>query len=177
MKLALNGRPPQPIGWPLLPLPNGEGQLCYPDLAESVRQNLRVILSTRPGEQLMRPQYGAGLVDFIGETDSIRTRRRTAPYHRAAGHRLGHGQKNRPERRFRRAAETGRPAEEELIERFMEGDVDQSNGGGIRWICSFSIPIITICAFIVLNIFLTLLHIVFQWLFYIKVCLPYPSKR
>lgn len=60
---------------------------------------------------------------------------------------------------------------------FMEGDVDQSNGGGIRWICSFSIPIITICAFIVLNIFLTLLHIVFQWLFYIKVCLPYPSKR
>jgi hypothetical protein len=76
MKLALNGRPPQPIGWPLLPLPNGDGRLCYPDLAESVRQNLRVILSTRPGEQLMRPQYGAGLLDFIGETDSIRTRRR-----------------------------------------------------------------------------------------------------
>jgi hypothetical protein len=60
---------------------------------------------------------------------------------------------------------------------FLEGSVDRSNGGGIQWICSFSIPIITICAFIVLNIFLTLLHIVFQWLFYIKVCLPYPSKR
>ena len=76
MNLAANRPPPQPIGWPLLPLPDANGQLSYPDLAESVRQNLRVILSTRPGEQLMRPQYGAGLVDFIGETDSIKTRRR-----------------------------------------------------------------------------------------------------
>jgi hypothetical protein len=59
---------------------------------------------------------------------------------------------------------------------FIDGPVNTS-GIGIGWICSFSIPIITICAFIVLNIFLTLLHIVFQWLFYIKVCLPYPSKR
>lgn len=76
MNFASNGPPPLPIGWPLLPLPNGDGRLCYPGLAESVRQNLRVILSTRPGEQLMRPQYGAGLADFIGETDTIRTRRR-----------------------------------------------------------------------------------------------------
>lgn len=68
--------PPQPIGWPLLPLPDENGQLAYPTLAESVRQNLRVILSTRPGEQLMRPEYGAGLVDFIGEPDTIATRRR-----------------------------------------------------------------------------------------------------
>jgi phage baseplate assembly protein W len=75
MKLNLNA-PPQPIGWPLLPLPDADGELSYPDLAESVRQNLRVILSTRPGEQLMRPEYGAGLVNFIGETDTIRTRRR-----------------------------------------------------------------------------------------------------
>jgi hypothetical protein len=62
------------------------------------------------------------------------------------------------------------------LQNFLDGNVDQSNGG-IRWICSFSIPIITLCAFIVLNIFLNLLHIVFQWLFYIKICLPYPSKR
>ena len=45
----------------------------------------------------------------------------------------------------------------------------------LGWICSFSIPIITICAFIVLNIFLHLLHIVFQWLFFIKICLPFPK--
>jgi uncharacterized protein len=69
-------RPPLPIGWPLLPLPDEFGRIDYPDLAESVRQGLEVILSTRPGEQLMRPSYGAGLVDFIGESDTVGTRRR-----------------------------------------------------------------------------------------------------
>lgn len=69
-------RPPLPIGWPLLPLPDEHGRIDYPDLAESVRQGLEVILSTRPGEQLMRPTYGAGLVDFIGQPDTVTTRRR-----------------------------------------------------------------------------------------------------
>jgi hypothetical protein len=46
---------------------------------------------------------------------------------------------------------------------------------GITWICSFSIPIITICAFIVLNIFLTLFNIVFGWMFFLKICLPFPK--
>lgn len=45
---------------------------------------------------------------------------------------------------------------------------------GITWVCSFSIPIITICAFIVLNIFLTLLNIVFWWMPFLKICLPLP---
>jgi len=65
-----------PIGWPLLPLPDSEGRLAYPTLAESVRQNLQVILSTRAGEQLMHPGYGAGLVEFMGEPDNVTTRRR-----------------------------------------------------------------------------------------------------
>ena len=46
---------------------------------------------------------------------------------------------------------------------------------GITWICSFSIPIITICAFLVLNIFLTLFNIVFGWMFFLKICLPLPK--
>ena len=41
-----------------------------------MRQNLQVILSTRSGEQLMRPGYGAGLTDFLGQPDTITTRRR-----------------------------------------------------------------------------------------------------
>ncbi len=68
--------PPLPITWPLFPLPDEDGQLAFPHLAESIRQNLQVILSTRPGEQLMRPEYGAGLVDFIGESNNVTTRRR-----------------------------------------------------------------------------------------------------
>jgi hypothetical protein len=48
---------------------------------------------------------------------------------------------------------------------------------GIQWLCSFSIPLITICAFIVLNIFLQLFNIVFQWLLYIKICIPIPGRK
>jgi hypothetical protein len=46
---------------------------------------------------------------------------------------------------------------------------------GLTWICGFNIPIITICAFIVLNIFLTLFNLVFGWLFFIKICIPFPK--
>ena len=46
---------------------------------------------------------------------------------------------------------------------------------GLSWICGFNIPVITVCAFIVLNIFLTLLNLVFGWLFFIKVCIPFPK--
>jgi hypothetical protein len=48
-------------------------------------------------------------------------------------------------------------------------------GIGLSWICAFSIPIITFCAFIVLNIFLSLFDIIFRWLLFIKVCLPVPA--
>ncbi len=47
-------------------------------------------------------------------------------------------------------------------------------GIDIAWVCSFSIPIITICAFFVLNIFLQLLNIVFFWMFFVKICIPIP---
>jgi hypothetical protein len=46
----------------------------------------------------------------------------------------------------------------------------------IGWLCSFSIPIITICAFIVLNIFLSLFDLIFQWMLFIKICIPYPKR-
>lgn len=67
---------PTPIGWPLLPLPDANGQLNYPTLENSVRQQIQVILRTRPGEQLLRPEYGAGLENFLHEPNTIVTRRR-----------------------------------------------------------------------------------------------------
>ncbi len=67
------------------------------------------------------------------------------------------------------------------IANLLKGDAkDLSEGKGstagpnIAWICSFSIPYITICAFIVLNIFLTLFDIIFRWMMYIKICIPIP---
>ncbi|MGO4881154.1 MAG: hypothetical protein ACLP59_10070 [Bryobacteraceae bacterium] len=50
-------------------------------------------------------------------------------------------------------------------------------GVGITWICSFSIPLITICAFFVLNIFISLLNIVFFWMAFIKICIPIPVPK
>jgi hypothetical protein len=47
---------------------------------------------------------------------------------------------------------------------------------GLDWICSFSIPIITICAFILLTIIIALLDIVFRWIPFVRICLPVPKK-
>ncbi|MEM7021592.1 MAG: GPW/gp25 family protein, partial [Pseudomonadota bacterium] len=56
--------PPPPTGWPLLPVPK-DGSLVFPSLDDSVRQMIKLILLTRPGEQLLRPQFGAGLEQFL----------------------------------------------------------------------------------------------------------------
>jgi phage baseplate assembly protein W len=64
------------VGWPLLPLPDAGGDLRYPTFEESVRQSIKVILRTRPGEQLMRPHFGAGLERFVHEQNTLATRRR-----------------------------------------------------------------------------------------------------
>jgi hypothetical protein len=61
--------------------------------------------------------------------------------------------------------------------KLRDGDAEASGGVAIQWICSFSIPIITLCAFIVLNIFLQLFNLIFQWLLYIKICLPLPKPK
>lgn len=64
-----------PISWPFLPFPQAGGQLTYPDLGRSVRDSIRIILATRPGEQLMRPRFGAGLQNFLDEGNTIALRR------------------------------------------------------------------------------------------------------
>ena len=50
------------------------------------------------------------------------------------------------------------------------------DGLTLGWICSFSLPIITLCAFIVLNIFLQILNLIFFWLPFLKICIPYPKR-
>lgn len=61
--------------------------------------------------------------------------------------------------------------------KFLEGNAGQGSSFTLDWICGFNIPIITICAFIVLNIFLSLLNIIFFWLPYVKICIPFPRKK
>lgn len=62
------------------------------------------------------------------------------------------------------------------LQSLMDGDAPK---GGLTFgmICGFSIPIITICAFIILQIFLQLLNIIFYWLPFVKICIPYPKPK
>jgi hypothetical protein len=59
----------------------------------------------------------------------------------------------------------------------LDGDVKEGGGLGIRFICGFNIPIITLCAFILLWVVVMLLNIVFWWLPYIILCLPFPTRE
>jgi phage baseplate assembly protein W len=63
-----------PIGWPFLAVPKN-GQLAWPSLEQSVRDSIRILLTTRPGEQLMRPLFGAGLQNFLNEGNTLAIRR------------------------------------------------------------------------------------------------------
>lgn len=63
------------------------------------------------------------------------------------------------------------------MKKLASGDGSPPSGGGIGWLCSFSLPIITLCAFIVLNIFLSLFNICFFWMAYLKICIPYPKPK
>ena len=65
--------PNPPLGWPLLPVPEN-GSLNYPTLENSIKQYIRIILLTRPGEQLMRPRFGAGLSQFLHQQNTLETR-------------------------------------------------------------------------------------------------------
>jgi hypothetical protein len=61
--------------------------------------------------------------------------------------------------------------------KLVDGEGGKGGGGiALDWICSFSLPIITLCAFICLNIFLSLFDLIFSWMMYIKVCIPIPRK-
>jgi hypothetical protein len=52
-----------------------------------------------------------------------------------------------------------------------------SGSGSIGTICSLSIPIITICALILLIIIVTLLDIIFRWLPFFILCFPIPGLK
>ena len=58
----------------------------------------------------------------------------------------------------------------------LNGDIDSPGGVDLGLICSFSMPIITICALLVLMIFVILLNIVFWWLPFFRICFPLQLK-
>jgi hypothetical protein len=56
-------------------------------------------------------------------------------------------------------------------------DGEPGPGLGIQWICSFSLPVITLVAMILLMIMVSLLNIVFFWMPWVRICLPFPKVK
>ncbi len=52
-----------------------DGRLAWSTGADSIRESIRVILMTDPGERLMRPAFGAGLRGFLFEPNVPATHR------------------------------------------------------------------------------------------------------
>jgi len=86
-------------------------------------------------------------------------------------------------RKFKRGVAMETPPDlRSLMDRVNKGMLD---GGGLsagaEWqlgmICSFSIQIITMVAFIVLFIFLIAFNFIFWWLAFLRICFPIPVKK
>ena len=61
------------------------------------------------------------------------------------------------------------------FDKLQEGTVGPAPKVNIGMICSLSIPIITICALILLLVMVVVLNIVFWWLPFFKICFPLPT--
>jgi hypothetical protein len=55
------------------------------------------------------------------------------------------------------------------------GSCKDDQGASLGLLCSFSIPIVTICALILLMIIVNLLDIIFKWMPYFFLCFPFPK--
>jgi len=56
------------------PRVGADGRLAWSEGEENVRESVRVILLTEPGERLMRDGFGCGLRRFLFEPNTVTTR-------------------------------------------------------------------------------------------------------
>lgn len=61
------------VGWSYPPAVDPDGTIALAAHEEDVRQAVRIILGTEPGERVMRPTFGAGLRSFVFEPISTMT--------------------------------------------------------------------------------------------------------
>jgi phage baseplate assembly protein W len=62
----------QGLGFP--PRVGGDGRLVWSVGEQNVRESIRILLLTEPGERLMRESYGCGLRRFLFEPNTVATR-------------------------------------------------------------------------------------------------------
>jgi len=68
-------------------------------------------------------------------------------------------------------------ASSSAVQKMWSGGGPPSGGLGIRFLCSFSLPVITICAMLMLSVVISLLNIFLGWMAWVKICIPLPSKK
>lgn len=59
----------------------------------------------------------------------------------------------------------------------LSGQATAGPGFGFGMLCSFSLPILTLCALIMLTIMISLLNLVFRWLPFVQICIPWPKRE
>lgn len=55
------------VGWAFPVQFESDGSISMAAHDEDIRQAIRIILGTNPGERVMRPEFGAGLMSFVFE--------------------------------------------------------------------------------------------------------------
>ena len=55
------------VGWAFPPCIEADGSVAEAVYEEDIRQAIRIIIFTNPGERVMRPDFGAGLNQFVFE--------------------------------------------------------------------------------------------------------------
>src|SRR5690606_6423392 len=71
--MAITKAPSKGISFP--PRLGADGRVAWSEGPENIRESIRVILSTEPGERLMLPEFGGGLRRFLFEPNTASTRR------------------------------------------------------------------------------------------------------
>jgi phage baseplate assembly protein W len=61
------------VGWKFPIQIDEQGEITLSRYEEDVREAIWIILSTAPGERLMRPDFGCGIHDFVFAPNNTRT--------------------------------------------------------------------------------------------------------
>lgn len=56
------------------PRVGADGRLAWSSGEENIRESIRIILLTEPGERIMRETFGGGLREFLFEPNTVTTR-------------------------------------------------------------------------------------------------------
>ncbi|MBN1812228.1 MAG: GPW/gp25 family protein [Anaerolineae bacterium] len=61
------------VGWKFPVQLDERGEIALSRYEEDVREAIWIVLSTAPGERLMRPDFGCGIHDFVFAPNNMRT--------------------------------------------------------------------------------------------------------